>query len=56
VASITVDWDRLAENFATALATMLEAEAVEKPWPEFNEEELSALVEHYGSTEWIEHR
>jgi lipoate-protein ligase A len=56
VAPITVDWDSLAATFATTLATMLEAEAVEKSWPDFNEDELSALVEHYGSTEWIEHR
>jgi lipoate-protein ligase A len=56
VAPITVDWDSLAATFATTLATMLEAEAVEKPWPDFNEDEFSALVEHYGSTEWIEHR
>jgi len=52
----TVDWDAFEADFTTRLAALLEAEAVETPWPDLNEDELSALTDQYASPEWIEHR
>jgi len=56
VGTASVDWESLAFTFAAALAVELGAEAQAVPWPEFNEDEASNLVEHYGSTEWIGYR
>jgi len=52
----TVDWDSFETDFTTRLAALLEAEAVETPWPDLNEDELSGLTEQYSSPEWIEYR
>ncbi|MFA6289123.1 MAG: lipoate--protein ligase family protein [Opitutaceae bacterium] len=52
----TVDWDAFETDFTTRLAALLEAEAVETPWPDLNEDELSALTDQYSSPEWIEYR
>jgi lipoate-protein ligase A len=52
----TVDWAAFGTSFVSALATQLGATTDEKPWPEFNEEELSGLVEQYSSSEWVEYR
>ena len=52
----TVDWDVFETNFTTRLATLLEAEAIETPWPDLNEDELSGLTDQYSSIEWIEYR
>jgi len=52
----TIDWDLFGTSFIAALATQLEASATEKPWPEFNEDELSGLIEQYRSSEWVEYR
>ncbi|WP_438480714.1 lipoyl protein ligase domain-containing protein [Oleiharenicola lentus] len=49
-------WDDFQMRFVDALAKALGADAVETPWPEFNEDELSGLVEHYSATEWVEYR
>lgn len=54
--SAGVDWDKFEEAFIARLATALEIEAQPTPWPEFNEDELSALVEQYSAREWTEHR
>jgi len=56
VGTVAVDWDALGAAFTAALATELGAQAAAKPWPEFNEDEVSGLVDHYGSPEWIEYR
>ena len=52
----TVDWDAFEADFTTRLAALLEAEAVETPWPDLNEDELSGLTDQYSSPEWIEYR
>lgn len=50
-----LDWDDVQARFTTALAHALNAEAVERPWPEI-EEEVSDLIAQYASPEWIEYR
>lgn len=50
------DWDRFEQDFSAGLARALNCAATPTPWPEFNEEELSALVEQYASNEWLEQR
>ena len=52
----TVDWNAFETNFTSRIAALLEAEAVETPWPDLNEDELSGLTEQYSSPEWIEYR
>jgi lipoate-protein ligase A len=56
VSAAAINWDLFGTTFVTALATELGAAAEEKPWPDFNEEELSGLVEQYSSSEWVEYR
>lgn len=51
-----VDWDRLHDDFAVALARTLGAEANHPGWPEFNFDEEQALLEQYSAQEWIEMR
>ncbi len=51
-----LDWDRFEEDFVAGLAAVLGLEAQPTPWPEFNEDELSGLIEQYSSPEWMEHR
>lgn len=51
-----IDWERFETDFVTKLASTLGGEAVPVPWPELNEDEVSALTEQYSSAEWIEHR
>jgi lipoate-protein ligase A len=53
---VVVDWDRFYTDFVAQIAAALGHEAVPTPWPEFSEEELSALVEQYSSPEWNEFR
>lgn len=52
----TTDWDRFEEAFAARLAAGLQLPVEPVPWPEFNEDEVSALTEQYSSTEWLEFR
>ncbi len=54
--SPTLDTDALADHFATRLATALQATLTPTPWPELNEDELSALTEQYGTPDWNEFR
>jgi lipoate-protein ligase A len=56
VGAASVDWENLSFTFAAALTVELGVEAQAVPWPEFNEDEASNLVEHYGSVEWIGYR
>lgn len=51
-----VDWEIFGDDFTVGLARALGAVAQATPWPEFNEDEVSALVEQYASPEWRELR
>jgi lipoate-protein ligase A len=51
-----IDWEHWAETFPAALAVALGTDAEPVPWPELNEEEVSALTEQYSSPEWNEFR
>lgn len=51
-----LDWDLFSATFSALLATELGGAAEEKPWPEFNDDEVSALVDQYRSTDWVEYR
>ena len=51
-----VDWDRFGDAFATALGSLLGAEVVHPGWPEWSDEEESALIDRYASPEWNEER
>jgi lipoate-protein ligase A len=52
----TLDWDDFGARFVAVLGRALGGEAVETPWPELNEDEVSGLIEQYSSREWIEYR
>lgn len=54
--ALPVDWERFYRDFAARVAAALGTAAEETPWPELNEDEVSGLVDHYSSSEWIEHR
>lgn len=51
-----IDWDDFAARFVASLGRALGGEAVETPWPELNEDEVSGLIEQYSSREWVEYR
>jgi lipoyl(octanoyl) transferase len=51
-----VSWERFEEQFASALGEALGHVAEPVPWPDFEEDEVGALTEHYASAEWIAHR
>jgi lipoate-protein ligase A len=51
-----IDWERFEKNFTAGLARALNCPAEIVPWPELNDDELSALVEQYSSPEWNEAR
>lgn len=51
-----IDWEQWAEAFPAALASALGTDAEPVPWPELDEEEVSALTEQYASAEWNEFR
>lgn len=51
-----LDWEAFAEQFTAALGRALAVPPAETPWPEFNEDEVSGLVEQYATREWIEYR
>jgi lipoyl(octanoyl) transferase len=52
----SVDWDRFGGDFAAGIAAALEAEMLEAPWPDLDEDEVGGLVEHYSSPEWLDCR
>jgi len=51
-----VDWNRFHDDFVAQLAAGLGVEAVSTPWPEFDDDEVSGLIEKYASPEWNEFR
>lgn len=51
-----IDWDAFSDAFIAELATALEVDPRPVPWPDFNEDEVSALTEQYASPEWLEFR
>jgi lipoate-protein ligase A len=51
-----IDWECFEQSFLQGLARALGTTATSMPWPDLNEDELSALTEQYSSAEWMEHR
>jgi lipoate-protein ligase A len=51
-----INEDQLRDDFVDQLAKALGATADEVPWPDFDEDEVSALTDTYASTEWMETR
>jgi lipoyl(octanoyl) transferase len=56
VAGDAFDWDTFKEHFTMRLAAALGDANVNVPWPEFQEDEISALTEQYSSPEWVDYR
>jgi lipoyl(octanoyl) transferase len=52
----SLDWDSFREKFVSELASAFALEAADHSWPDFNEDELSALTEQYSSPEWLDFR
>jgi lipoate-protein ligase A len=50
------DWERFETDFASRLAAGLNQAPINVPWPDFSEDEVTALTEQYSSPEWIEYR
>lgn len=53
---VPVDWERFHDDFAARLAAVLGEAGEPTPWPDLNEDEVSGLVDHYSSAEWVEYR
>lgn len=51
-----IDWEKFHAGFIARLAAALGVSAQPAPWPELNEDEVSALTEQYSSPEWMESR
>lgn len=51
-----VDWTAFEEHLPHDLAHALRCTITEPGWPEFDPDEEQALVDQYGSIEWIEAR
>lgn len=51
-----LDDEKLGTDFVLLLAAALSLDAQATPWPELNEDEVSALTEQYSSPEWIDWR
>jgi len=51
-----VDWDRFHEDLVLRLRSALGTMTGAGGWPDFDEAELEALIEHYSSPEWLEFR
>jgi lipoate-protein ligase A len=52
----SVDWETFSVDFVRRLAGAMGTEALPKPWPDFKDEELEALVEQYSSPDWTDFR
>jgi lipoate-protein ligase A len=52
----SIDWERFSADFIAQIAVLLGCDKTPTPWPEFSEDELSALIEHYSTAEWNEFR
>lgn len=50
------DWDAFGEGFARRLAADTGTEPETPGWPSFHPDEEEALINQYGSEEWIESR
>ena len=55
-AGTAVDWEKFQADFVAGLAAALGTSATPVPWPDLNEDEVSALVEQYSTPEWNEFR
>lgn len=53
---ITVDEEKLREDFVDLLANALGTTSTAVAWPEFDEDEVSGLIENYSAAEWNESR
>jgi lipoate-protein ligase A len=51
-----IDEEQFLAEFVAQLSALLGTEAVDVPWPDFNDDEVSGLTENYASSEWIEAR
>jgi lipoate-protein ligase A len=51
-----VDWEVFGGRFIAALAVAAGVTASSTPWPDFNEEEVTGLIEQYSLPEWIDYR
>lgn len=51
-----LDWSLFRDDFAARVAGALALAGQERPWPDFNEDEMDGLVEKYSSAEWMEFR
>lgn len=54
--ALDLDWEKFHHDFGAQLASALGLEPSLAPWPEFNDDEVSALTEQYASAEWNELR
>ena len=51
-----VDWEVFGNRFVAALAVAAGVPAFATPWPDFNEDEVTGLIEQYSLPEWIDYR
>ncbi len=51
-----IDWEQFYLEFTAKIGAIVGYRAVPAPWPEFNEAELSGLIEQYSGSEWMEFR
>lgn len=52
-AGVVLEGDKLREDFSDLLGTAFGRPAETVPWPDFNEDEVSGLIEQYSAPEWI---
>jgi lipoate-protein ligase A len=51
-----LDWDAFAAHFAEHLGQTFKIEPAEAPWPDWSDDEVTALTEEYSTPEWNEFR
>ena len=51
-----IDEDQLLDDFVIELSKLLGMARKDVPWPDFEDEEISGLIETYDSAEWNESR
>ena len=51
-----VDWEEFGSRFVAALAVAAGVPAASTPWPNFNEDEVTGLIEQYSLPEWLDYR
>lgn len=52
----TLDWEAFEQELVARLAAACELAVTPSPWPDFSEDELSALTEQYSTEEWNAYR